>query len=99
MSSLSQRTISVAARSFDRVHEQQEITLMMVDGTEVHGVLQLAHGMRTLDYLNRQSEGFVAITDAEVVRDGQRELVAFIAINKAHVVRLTEVSDDLPKPG
>ena len=68
---------------------------MMIDGTEIRGVLHRAHGTRTLDYLNRQTEGFVAMTDAELVRDGRTELVAFLAINKAHILRLIEAGDDL----
>jgi len=67
----------------------------MVDGTEIRGVLHRAHGSRTLDYLNRQAEGFVAMTDAALVRDGCTELVAFVAINKAHILRLIEAGHDL----
>jgi hypothetical protein len=93
VSSLSQRTGSVAARQPDRPRDLQEVTLVLLDGTQVHGVLHRAHGTRTLDYLNRQAEGFVAMTDAELVRDGRSELVAFIAINKSHIVRLTEAVD------
>jgi uncharacterized protein DUF6812 len=93
--SLSERTHSVAARLPDRPRDLQEVALMMVDGTEIRGVLHRAHGTRTLDYLNRQAEGFVAMTDAELVRDGRTELVAFLAINKAHILRLIEANDDL----
>jgi hypothetical protein len=93
--SLSERTHSVATRLPDRPRDLQEVALMMVDGTEIRGVLHRAHGTRTLDYLNRQAEGFVAMTDAELVRDGRTELVAFLAINKAHILRLIEANDDL----
>ena len=92
---LSQRTHNVAARLPDRPRDLQEVALVMVDGTEIHGVLHRAHGSRTLDYLNRQAEGFVAMTDAALVRDGCTELVAFVAINKAHIVRLIEAGHDL----
>jgi len=88
---LSERTHSTSARPRDL----QEVALTMVDGTHVRGILHRAHGTRTLDYLNRQAEGFVAMTNAELVRDGRTELIAFIAINKAHIVRLTEAEGDL----
>jgi len=92
---LSERTHSVAARLPDRLRDLQEVALVMVDGTEIRGVLHRAHGSRTLDYLNRQAEGFVAMTDAALVRDGCTELVAFVAINKAHILRLIEAGHDL----
>jgi hypothetical protein len=90
---LSERTNIVASRQPDRPRDLQEVTLVLVDKTEVRGVLHRAHGTRTLDYLNRQSEGFVAMTDAELIHHGRTELVPFIAINKAHIVRLTEAGD------
>jgi hypothetical protein len=78
----------------ENARDLQEVALMMVDGTEIRGMLHRAHGTRTLDYLNRQSEGFVAMTDAELLHaSGDTEQVSFIAINKAHIVRVVE-SDD-----
>lgn len=91
---LSERTLSADAHLPDRPRDLQEVSLMMVDGTEVRGVLHRAHGTRTLDYLNRQAEGFVAMTDAELVRDGRSELVPFLAINKSHILRLIEADDE-----
>jgi hypothetical protein len=91
MSSLSERTQGLAARMpSDRGREQQQVVLLLVDGTEVRGNLHRAQGSRTLDFLNRQSEGFVAMTDAELVHGQQVERVAFVALNKAHIVRLIE---------
>jgi hypothetical protein len=49
--------------------------------------------VRTLDYLNRQAESFVAMTDAVLVLDARTEHVPFVAINKAHIVRVVELSD------
>ena len=92
MKSLSQRT--QAAAPPERVRELQEVELMMADGTRVRGVLHRANGTRTIDFLNRQSEGFVAMTDAELVQRGRSELVPFLAVNKAHIVRLIESGDD-----
>ena len=90
MSSLSVRTLSLSARLPDRARDLQEVALMMVDGTEVRGFLRRAHGTRTLDYLNHQAEGFVAMTDGKLVRDGCTEQAPFLAINKAHIMRLIE---------
>jgi hypothetical protein len=86
--------LSTGAARADRPRELQEVELMMVDGTRVRGILHRAHGTRTIDFLNRQAEGFVAMTDAELVQRGRSELVAFLAINKAHIVRLIESGDD-----
>ena len=92
MSSLADRT-SLAARMNDRPRELQEVALVMVDGTEVRGMLHRAHGSRTLDFLNRQSEAFVAMTNAVLYRGEEAEEVAFIALNKAHILRVLEAED------
>ena len=94
MSRLSERTLGVAARLDRSVRDLQEVALTMIDGTEIRGILHRSHGTRTLDYLNRQAEGFVAMTDAELVRDGRTELVPFLAINKSHILRLSEAAED-----
>jgi hypothetical protein len=92
VSTLSQRTLTLAGRLPESPRDLQEVALVMVDGTEVRGMLHRAPGTRTLDYLNRQAECFVAMTDAELVRDGRTEQVPFMAINKAHIVRVIEAS-------
>jgi hypothetical protein len=101
MTSLSDRTertersLGLAARVGDpHVRQLQEVALVLIDGSEIRGMLHRAHGTRTLDYLNRGSESFVAMTDATVTqRGGETEYVSFVAVNKAHVVRLVETSD------
>ena len=95
MSSLSERTQAggLAARMVDRPRELQEVALIMIDGTEIRGMLHRAHGSRTLDFLNRQTEAFVAMTDALVFHGERTEHVSFIAVNKAHVIRVIEGAD------
>ena len=94
MTSLSERTSSLAARiPNERTRELQEVTLMMIDGTEVRGMLHRAHGSRTLDFLNKQSEAFVAMTNATLYRGEDAEEVAFIALNKMHILRVIEAED------
>ena len=93
MSSLSERTQGLAARMVDRPRELQEVALIMIDGTEIRGMLHRAHGSRTLDFLNRQTEAFVAMTDALVFHGERTEHVSFIAVNKAHVIRVIEGAD------
>jgi hypothetical protein len=73
--------------------ELQEVALVMIDGTEVRGMLHRAHGSRTLDFLNRQTEAFVAMTDAVLYRGEETEEVSFIALNKAHILRVLEAAD------
>jgi hypothetical protein len=95
VSGLSDRTggASLSARLPERARDRQEVALMLVDGTEIRGVLHRTHGTRTLDYLNRQAEAFVAMTDAMLFRGEDTEHVSFIAINKAHIVRVIEAAD------
>jgi hypothetical protein len=95
MSSLSERTSNLASRmsSSDRPRELQEVALIMVDGTEIRGMLHRAHGTRTLDFLNRGTEGFVAMTDATLQKGDDTDYVSFIAINKAHIMRVLEAAD------
>jgi hypothetical protein len=92
MSLLTDRTL--AARLPDRVRALQEVALILSDGTEIRGILHRTHGTRTLDYLNHQAEAFVAMTDAMLFSGERTENVAFIAINKAHIVRVIEAAED-----
>jgi hypothetical protein len=82
-----------AERNPARNRELQEISLVMTDGTEIHGMLHRAHGSRTLDFLNRQSEGFVALTDVTLYRGDETEMLRFIALNKSHILRVIEAQD------
>lgn len=88
MSSLSERTLGLTARLSER--ELQEVRLTLVDGTRVTGMLHRAQGTRTMDFINKQTEGFVAMTDAVLVNGEGVERVAFVAINKRHIIRLVE---------
>jgi hypothetical protein len=92
MSSLSERTLG--ARLPERARALQEVALMLSDGTEVRGILHRTQGTRTLDYLNHQAEAFVAMTDATLFSGERTENVAFIAINKAHIVRVIEAAEE-----
>ena len=101
MTSLSDHTLSwgECARDLagpmgmeERWRDLQAVELVMLDGTEVRGVLQSADGTGTLDYLNCRTEAFVALTDATLTRAERTEQVSFIAINKAHIVRVIEAA-------
>ena len=86
--------MSLAARVGTTTRQAQEVALIMVDGTEIRGNLHRAHGTRTLDFLNHQAEAFVAMTDATLTSaQGAAEFVSFVAINKAHIVRVIEAAD------
>ena len=84
---------SLVARVVGRPRDMQEVLLILVDGTEIRGVLHRAPGTRTLDYLNRQADAFVAMTGATLTRANRTEQVSFIAISKAHIVHLIEPDD------
>jgi hypothetical protein len=93
MTSLYDRTGGLAVRMGERPRDRQQVTVILVDGTEIRGVLHRAQGTRTLDYLNCQAEGFVAMTDALLIHNEQAERISFIAINKTHIIRVTEGAD------
>jgi len=90
---LAERAVGLTARVGERPRDLQKVALVMVDGTEIRGMLHRAPGTRTLDYLNRQAEAFVAMTDATLTRDDNSEYVAFIALNKVHILRVIEAID------
>ena len=94
MTSMADRANGLAGRVGleERPRDLQQVALVMLDGTEITGVLHRAPGTRTLDYLNRQAESFVAMTGATVIRGERTEHVSFVAINKAHIVRLIEAA-------
>ena len=58
----------------ERNRELQEVSLVLADGAEIHGMLHRAQGSRTLDFLNRQTEGFVALTDVTLYRRDETEI-------------------------
>jgi hypothetical protein len=99
VTSLSERAGAAAERTLagriptERSRDLQEVVLLLVDGSEVRGVLHRTPGTRTLDFLNHQAESFLAMTDAELTQHGVSEFLSFIAINKAHIVRLVEAGE------
>lgn len=93
MSSITERTLRLSERLSERPRELQEVELRMVDGTEIRGMLHRAHGSRTLDFMNKADEPFVALTDATLTRADVSQDVPFIAVNKAHIMRVIETDD------
>ena len=93
MSSLSERTLGLSGRLAENPRALQDVSLVLVDGTTVRGVLHRTHGTRTLDFLNRQAEGFVAFTDATLTSGDHVEHVSFVAVNKQHIIRVIEAHD------
>jgi hypothetical protein len=94
VSSLSERTLGLAGRLNENPRALQEVSLLLVDGTEVRGVLHRTHGTRTLDFLNYQAESFIAFTGATLVsKDGEVEHVSFVAVNKQHILRVIEANN------
>jgi hypothetical protein len=94
MSTLSRRTLGLTGRLPENPRALQEVTLVLVDGTEVRGVLHRTQGTRTLDFLNFQAEAFVAFTQATLTNGDDVQVVPFVAINKAHIVRVIEIADE-----
>ena len=92
MTGLSERAMGLNGRvaSEERPRDLQHVSLVMLDGTEITGMLHRTPGTRTLDYLNYQADAFVAMTDATVTRVEHSEQVSFVAINKAQIMRVIE---------
>jgi hypothetical protein len=88
-----ERAMGLHARVGERPRDLQRVSLVMLDGTEIKGVLHRAPGTRTLDYLNRQAEAFVAMTDATLTNGERTDFQPFVAINKVHIVHVIEDTD------
>jgi ribonucleotide monophosphatase NagD (HAD superfamily) len=67
-----------------------ELVLRMLDGMEVRGQAHLPRGTRPIDFLNREAEPFIAVTNAVINVGGKTERADFVALNKHHVVSLRE---------
>jgi hypothetical protein len=81
----------LGARRLDVVERQAaELVLRMLDGMEVRGQAHLPRGTRPIDFLNRDAEPFIAITNAIITVDGNTERADFVALNKTHIVSLRE---------
>jgi hypothetical protein len=61
------------------------------DGVEIRGMIHLPPGTRTLDFMNRPAESFIAITSATIAISGRLEQADFLAVNKAHITVLREM--------
>jgi hypothetical protein len=73
--------------------QERAITVLIlrtIDGMEVRGSAHLPRGTRPIDFLNRDAEQFIAITDAVIYFGGQTDKTAFVAVNKNHIVSLRE---------
>jgi hypothetical protein len=64
--------------------------MRMLDGMEVRGLTHLPPNMRPIDFLNREAEPFIAVTDAVISVGGKTERADFVALNKSHLVSLRE---------
>jgi hypothetical protein len=57
---------------------------------EVRGQAHLPRGTRPIDFLNREADSFIAVTNAVITVGGKTERADFVALNKRHVVSLRE---------
>jgi hypothetical protein len=67
-----------------------EVVLRMLDGMEVRGMAHLPRGTRPIDFLNREAEPFIAVTNAVISIGGKTERADFLALNKNHLVSLRQ---------
>jgi hypothetical protein len=67
-----------------------ELLLRMLDGMEVRGHVHLPRNTRPIDFLNREAEPFIAVTNAVISVGGKTERAEFVALNKTHLLSLRE---------
>jgi hypothetical protein len=92
--SLSQRGLG-PYKPLDRTErETKQAHIWTSIGAEVRGTVYLVRGTRTIDLMERNTEVFIAVTNASVAYRGDIEDVGFIAINKEHVVMITEIMSE-----
>ena len=64
------------------------------DGVEIRGIIHIPPGTRTLDFMNRPAESFIAVTSATISVSGRVEQAEFLAVNKAHITVLRELGSN-----
>ncbi len=84
--SLSRPSLDHAAR------DQKRTVLRLSDGLVVEGLIHVPPGTRPLDFLNRSTEAFIAVTSATVHLGDQVEQVGFLAVNKAHIISVRDLA-------
>jgi hypothetical protein len=67
-----------------------ELVLHMLNGMEVRGQAHLPRSTRPIDFLNRDAEPFIAVTNAVITVGGHTQRSEFVALNKNHIVSLSE---------
>ena len=88
--SLAERGIGVPKRFDVQERSATALVLRTIDGMEFRGSAHLPRGTRPIDFLNRDSEQFIAITDAVITLNGHTERTPFVVVNKIHIVSLRE---------
>lgn len=92
--SLEQRGLrpSLAGGRLDQAQRDLKRAIVRTsDGVEIRGQIHIPPGTRTLDFLNRPNESFIAVTSATIAMSGRVEQADFLAVNKAHITVLREV--------
>lgn len=78
--------------------ERRQAGMRLRDGTTVEGTIHILPYSRPMDLVNSREESFMAVTDVTVLEhDGQRWSAAFLAVNKADILFLYEVTSP-PQP-
>jgi hypothetical protein len=81
-------------RSFEQAQRDTKRALVRTsDGVEIRGMIHIPPGTRTLDFMNRSAETFIAVTGATILIGGRMEQANFVAVNKAHITVLRELAE------
>ena len=88
------QSLSTAGRGLDQAQREHKRAIVRTsDGVEIRGTVHIPPGTRTLDFMNRPNESFIAVTQATLVVSGRVEQAEFLAVNKAHITVLRELSN------
>src|SRR3954451_16067207 len=82
----------LGGRGFDQAQRDLKRAIVRTsDGVEIRGSIHIPPGTRTLDFMNRSAESFIAVTGATISASGRVEQADFLAVNKAHITVLREL--------
>ena len=68
--------------------DKYKILINCLDGCRVEGCIHVPQGLRMLDYLNDEKEGFVPVTEAKI----RKKEVSVIMLNKNAIKWVEEIN-------
>lgn len=73
--------------------EPRRVMIHLSTGERVDGTLAVPAGMRLIRFLNSSPEPFLEVSRAQIGGSGGRERVGLIAVHRAHIVAIDDLSE------